>query len=56
METLVEVGFEEQEGQTLLTLRHATGGVPDSEIEMCRQGWEEMLDKLNELMGGQGLA
>jgi uncharacterized protein YndB with AHSA1/START domain len=45
-ETLVTVTFAEHKGGTKLTLQHAVGSVPDSERDMCQQGWSEMLDKL----------
>jgi uncharacterized protein YndB with AHSA1/START domain len=46
-ETLVTVTFAEHEGKTELTLKHSVGAVPDSERDMCQQGWSEMLDKLS---------
>jgi uncharacterized protein YndB with AHSA1/START domain len=45
-ETLVTVTFAEHDGKTRLTLQHSVGAVPDSERDMCQQGWSEMLDKL----------
>jgi uncharacterized protein YndB with AHSA1/START domain len=45
-EMLVTVTFDEHEGKTKLTLRHALGAVPASERDMCQQGWNESLDKL----------
>jgi len=45
-ETLVTVTFAEHKGKTKLTLQHALGSVPDSERDMCQQGWSESLDKL----------
>ncbi|MFZ2540259.1 MAG: SRPBCC domain-containing protein [Gallionella sp.] len=46
-ETLVTVSFEEHEGKTRLTLRHA---IPVSVEERAgtEQGWSEMLDRLAE--------
>lgn len=44
LELLVTVTFEEQEGKTKLTLRHA--GIPEGEMsEMTAAGWNESLDK-----------
>lgn len=44
-ELLVTLGFEESDGKTTLTLRHA--GIPAGEHrEMCAGGWNESLDKL----------
>jgi len=45
-ETLVSVTFAAHEGRTKLTLEHAVGSAPESECEMCRQGWTESLDRL----------
>jgi uncharacterized protein YndB with AHSA1/START domain len=46
-ELLVTVTFEEQDGQTKLTLRHA--GIPAGEMsEQCEAGWNESFDKLAE--------
>ena len=44
-ETLVTVSFEEHEGKTILTLRHA---IPESveERKGTEQGWSEMLERL----------
>jgi uncharacterized protein YndB with AHSA1/START domain len=42
----VTVTFAEHDGKTRLTLQHSVGSVPDSERDMCQQGWSEMLDKL----------
>ncbi len=44
--TLVTVTFARHEGQTQLTLEHAAGPAPDSERDMCQQGWDESLDRL----------
>lgn len=46
LEMLVTVTFEEIEGKTKLTLRHALGSVPASERDLCQQGWSESFDKL----------
>jgi uncharacterized protein YndB with AHSA1/START domain len=45
-EALITLTFEEHGGTTTLTLRHAVGGAADSEVDMCRQGWSESLDRL----------
>jgi len=44
-EALIEVTFVEHDGKTELTLRHSPIK-PGSERDMCRQGWNECLDKL----------
>ena len=47
LEMLVTVTFEEQNGKTKLTLRHA--GMPAGEHrQSAHQGWSESLDKLAE--------
>lgn len=44
-EVLVTVTFEEEEGKTRFTLRHA--GIPAGEMsELCVTGWNESFDKL----------
>ncbi|MFZ5522801.1 MAG: SRPBCC domain-containing protein [Pseudomonadota bacterium] len=48
-ETLVTVSFEEHEGKTRLTLRHAIP-VSVEEREGTEQGWGEMLDRLAEIL------
>ena len=48
-ETLVTVSFEEREGKTRLTLRHAIP-VSVEEREGTEQGWGEMLDRLAEIL------
>lgn len=45
-ETLVTVTFEEQDGKTRVTLRHAN--VPADHITEFDTGWKESLDKLAE--------
>jgi uncharacterized protein YndB with AHSA1/START domain len=46
-ELLVTVTFEEQDGKTKMTLRHA--GIPEGEMgDMAEQGWKESFDKLAE--------
>jgi len=42
----VTVTLAEHEGTTTLTLQHAVGSAPDSERDMCQQGWAESLDRL----------
>ncbi|RJP69981.1 MAG: SRPBCC domain-containing protein [Candidatus Abyssobacteria bacterium SURF_17] len=49
-EMLVTVTFAEHGGKTKLTLRHDLGPVPDSERDMCQQGWSESFDKLAEYL------
>lgn len=44
-ETLIEATFAEHDGKTELTLQHSPIK-PGDEREMCRQGWNECLDKL----------
>ena len=45
LELLVTVTFEERDGKTRLTLRHA--GLPAGEMrEQCAAGWNESFDKL----------
>ncbi|MBI4666455.1 MAG: SRPBCC domain-containing protein [Nitrospinae bacterium] len=48
-ETLVTVRFIEEPGKTRLTLRHTVIGAAE-ELEAMRQGWNEMLDRLEELV------
>jgi uncharacterized protein YndB with AHSA1/START domain len=48
LEMLVTVTFEDQEGKTKLTLRHA--GLPGEDLDNCRAGWNESLDKLAEVL------
>ena len=45
LELLITVVFEEQDGKTKLTLRHA-GMPPGAGSEGARQGWNESFDKL----------
>jgi uncharacterized protein YndB with AHSA1/START domain len=48
-ELLVTVTFEDQQGKTKLTLRHA--GIPSGEMsDMTQAGWNESLDKLAEAL------
>ena len=44
-EALIEVTFTEHEGKTEVTVQHSPIK-PGSERDMCRQGWNECLDKL----------
>lgn len=53
METEVTVTFAEQEGRTVLTLESSSVAVPAEELEMCRQGWSESLDRLAAELGKQ---
>lgn len=50
LEMPVTVTFEEIQGKTRFTLQHALGHVPASERDLCEQGWNESLDKLNEYL------
>ena len=50
-EMLVTVDFKDFYGKTVLTITHE--GLPDSEKEMCAQGWNESLDKLDKLLSTQ---
>jgi len=50
LEMLVTVTFEDEDGKTKLTLRHA--GMPAGEMgEQAEAGWNESLDKLAESLG-----
>ena len=50
LELLVTVTFEELEGKTMLTLRHA--GLPAGEkSDQTGAGWNESFDKLTEILG-----
>jgi uncharacterized protein YndB with AHSA1/START domain len=51
LELTVEEIFEEQDGKTTLTLRHA--GFPSDQIEGARAGWSTSLDKLAESLEEQ---
>lgn len=48
-EALITVTFEEHGGNTKFTLHHAPIK-PGPERDMCRQGWNEMLDKLEDYL------
>ena len=48
LEMLVTVTFEEDEGKTRLTLKHA--GLPPGDRDDCRAGWSSSFDKLAELL------
>jgi uncharacterized protein YndB with AHSA1/START domain len=53
LELLVTVTFEEEEGATRLTLRHA--GIPAGEMrEQCADGWNQSFDKLAESLAQGG--
>jgi len=49
LELLVTITFEEHEGKTTLTLRHA-GFPPGEQWDGARQGWSESFDKLAECL------
>jgi uncharacterized protein YndB with AHSA1/START domain len=51
-ETLVKVTFEEREGATKVTLQHEVYFAPPAEVDMCRQGWAELLDRLGGYLEG----
>ncbi len=46
VETKVTVEFGLLGTETKLTIRHEIPSAPPSEIDMCRQGWAEMIDRL----------
>ena len=48
-EALIEATFAEHDGKTELTIKHSPIK-PGYEREMCRQGWNECLDKLTEYL------
>jgi uncharacterized protein YndB with AHSA1/START domain len=48
LEMLVTVTFEDHEGKTKLTLKHA--GLPGEDLDNCRAGWSESFDKLAEVL------
>ena len=48
LEMLVTVTFEEDEGKTRLTLKHA--GLPPGDRDDCRAGWSSSFDKLAEFL------
>ncbi len=45
-ELLITVEFEEQDGRTEMTLTHER--LPEEMKDMCRDGWNESFDKLDE--------
>jgi uncharacterized protein YndB with AHSA1/START domain/predicted enzyme related to lactoylglutathione lyase len=45
-EALITLTFEERGGKTAFTLRHTVAGAAPAEVVMCRQGWNESLDRL----------
>lgn len=48
-EALITATFTEHPGKTSVTLRHAPLK-PGTERDMCRQGWSESLDKLDDYL------
>ncbi len=53
-ETLITATFDDYAGKTKLTLKHSP--VPVSkETDMCRQGWNECLDKLADYLAKEQL-
>jgi uncharacterized protein YndB with AHSA1/START domain len=51
-ESLVTVELGLLGTETNLTLRHEVPSAPPSELDLCRQGWEEMIDRLAEYLEG----
>jgi uncharacterized protein YndB with AHSA1/START domain len=49
-ETEVAITFEDEGGRTKVTLQHDVGPAPPAEIDMCRQGWGEMIDRLGDYL------
>jgi uncharacterized protein YndB with AHSA1/START domain len=49
LEMLITATFEEDEGKTRFTLRHA-GLPPGEDLDNCRTGWNESFDKLAEFL------
>lgn len=50
-ELLVTLTFEEQDGKTKMTLRHAgVADVSDEDRTLMQQGWNESFDKLAEML------
>lgn len=49
-ETEVTVAFEDEGGRTRVTLQHDVGQAPPAEVDMCRQGWGEMFDRLGDYL------
>lgn len=47
-EMQINLEFEDLNGKTKMTLVHE--GLPESEQQMCSQGWNESFDKLDELL------
>jgi uncharacterized protein YndB with AHSA1/START domain len=50
-ETLITLTFNEHDGKTRIMLHHSPIK-PGSERDMCRQGWNESLDKLADYLTG----
>lgn len=47
LEALITVTLTEEVGKTLLTVRHSgLASAPARDVEMCREGWSQTLDKL----------
>jgi uncharacterized protein YndB with AHSA1/START domain len=51
-EALIEVTFADREGKTEVTVRYSPVK-PGSERDMCRQGWNECLDKLADYLASR---
>jgi uncharacterized protein YndB with AHSA1/START domain len=54
-ESLVTVTFNEYQGKTKLTLRHSEMIETGVEREMTNQGWNEMFDRLEEILAKKGM-
>lgn len=50
MELLVTLTFSAEGGKTRFTLRQE--GIPEAELAMCTQGWNESFDKLDAVFAG----
>jgi uncharacterized protein YndB with AHSA1/START domain len=51
-ESLIIITFEEHDGQTVFTLHHQ--GIPAGENrDMCKEGWSQSLDKLEEYLADE---
>ena len=49
-ETTVSVSFDPSGTGTRLRLRHEVPGAPEEEFDQCRQGWTELIDRLDALL------
>lgn len=49
LEMMLTVTFEADDGKTRLTLQHV-GLPPGEDLENCRAGWNQSLDKLSEML------